>query len=189
MGDNERNAAQNRPGRGFPRDGSQNRRQFRSRAWNRSVLRGPRDSQAAAGSLSYLQRAVPRMGAAHLGHAPAGDLDHTGGYGPRGLPATLQSADRRGRPLGMGPRSGMGAGSADAVRRPGRRTGPERVPTADRKARFPTARPFQSVVQYRRRRCSERLTCPKGPAYALPFPYGPSPVRTPLSSSGNCRTA
>lgn len=57
-------------------------------------------------------------------------VDHAGGYGPRSLPATLQSADRRSRPFGMESRSGMGAGSADAVRCPGRRTGPERVPAA-----------------------------------------------------------
>lgn len=67
-------------------------------------------------------------------HAPAGGLDHAGGYGPRSLPATLQSADRRSRPFGMESRSGMGAGSADAIRCPGRRTGPERVPAAGGKS-------------------------------------------------------
>ena len=44
--------------------------------------------------------------------------------------------------------------------------------STDRKARLPTARPFHTIVQRRRRRCGERLTCPKGPAYALPFPSG-----------------
>ena len=159
MGDNERDAAQNRPGRGFPRYGSQDRRQFRSRAWNRSVLRGPRGSQTAAGSLPYLQRAVPRVGAAHFGHAPAGGLDHAGGYGPRSLPATLQSADRRSRP-------------ENRARKSSSRWREECSCSTDRKTRLPTARPFHTVVQRRRRRCGERLTCPKGPAYAWPFPSG-----------------
>lgn len=134
-------------------------------------------------------------------HAPAGDLDHAGGYGPRSLPATLQSADRRSRPFGMESRSGMGAGSADGrsvprpenrARKSSSRWREECSCSTDRKARLPTARPFHTIVATsetplrRAAHMSERASVCLAVSVR---PYGPSPVRTPLSSSGNCRTA
>ena len=71
---------------------------------------------------------------AYLRDASTGRLDYARRRRIRSLPATLQSADRRSRPFGMESRSGMGAGSADAIRCPGRRTGPERVPAAGGKS-------------------------------------------------------